>query len=104
MKFKKNTKNKEPDENGLVSLMTNVLNHIFQVVNTIQMLNTVNTYMIANKRIPVTEKVWEELARLKRAGQSYDDLLKDLIEERKKAILFQEIKTIEEKGTFVELK
>ncbi|MFQ5975987.1 MAG: antitoxin VapB family protein [Candidatus Hydrothermarchaeales archaeon] len=59
--------------------------------------------MIANKRIPVTEKVWEELARLKGAGQSYDDLLKELMEEHKKAVLFHEMKAIEEKGNFVEL-
>ncbi len=59
--------------------------------------------MIANKRIPVTERIWGELGRLKGAGQSYDELLSDLIEEHKKAVLFKEMQAIEEKGDFVEL-
>jgi predicted CopG family antitoxin len=67
------------------------------------MLRIVNIYMNAAKRIPVTEKVWEELSALKRAGQTYDELLGDLIEEHKKAVLFREIRAIEEKGEFVEL-
>jgi len=59
--------------------------------------------MHATKRIPVTERVWEELSQLKRAGQTYNELLNDLIEERKKALLFKEMRSIEEKGDFVEL-
>jgi len=38
--------------------------------------------MHANKRIPVTEETWGELARIKEAGQTYDDLLQKMIEEK----------------------
>lgn len=59
--------------------------------------------MYATKRIPVTAKVWEELSRLKKAGQTYDELLAELIEESKKARLFEEMRAIEERSNFVEL-
>ena len=36
--------------------------------------------MSADKRIPVTEKRWNELHDLKKAGQTYDELLDELIE------------------------
>lgn len=36
--------------------------------------------MTANKRIPVSEELWEELGEMKQAGQTYDDLLKELIQ------------------------
>jgi predicted CopG family antitoxin len=59
--------------------------------------------MHAAKRIPVTEERWMELSRLKKAGQTYDELLAELIEEHKKTRLFEEMRRIEEKGDFVEL-
>ncbi|MHB8117530.1 MAG: hypothetical protein ACYDHX_02200 [Methanothrix sp.] len=58
--------------------------------------------MEANKRIPVTESVWIDLCSLKRAGQTYSQLLEEMIEERKKARLFRDMEVIEEKGEFVE--
>lgn len=36
----------------------------------------------AEKRIPVTEERWQELNELKEAGQTYDELLEELIHER----------------------
>ncbi len=59
--------------------------------------------MNANKRIPVTTGVWEELSRLKKAGQTYDTLLEEMVEEHKKGILFREMQAIEEHEDFVEL-
>jgi hypothetical protein len=59
--------------------------------------------MRATKRIPVTKKIWEELSALKEAGQTYDALLSDMVEDYKKAKLFQEMRAIEERGEFVEL-
>jgi predicted CopG family antitoxin len=59
--------------------------------------------MHATKRIPVTEKIWAELGRLKKAGQTYDELLMELVEEYKKTRLFEEMRLIEEKDDFVEL-
>ncbi|MDS0282600.1 hypothetical protein [Haloarcula onubensis] len=35
----------------------------------------------ATKRIPVTEERWKELSELKEAGETYDDLLGELIQE-----------------------
>jgi len=35
----------------------------------------------ANKRIPVTEERWKELNELKSAGETYDELLENLIQE-----------------------
>ncbi|KXA95149.1 hypothetical protein AKJ65_02490 [candidate division MSBL1 archaeon SCGC-AAA259E19] len=37
--------------------------------------------MPASKRIPLSEKRWKELHDLKEAGQTYDELLKDLVRE-----------------------
>lgn len=59
--------------------------------------------MHATKRIPVTEKMWVELSRLKDAGQTYDELLAEMVEEYKKTHLFEEMRSIEERGEFVEL-
>ena len=68
-------------------------------------LFTYNTYsmaMLANKRIPVTESVWVELSGLKSAGQTYSDLLEEMIEDRKKARLFRDMERIEEEDEFAE--
>lgn len=59
--------------------------------------------MLATKRIPVTEAVWIELSELKSAGQTYSQLLEEMIEDRKKARLFRDMEKIEKEGEFVEL-
>ena len=59
-------------------------------------------YMLATKRIPVTEAVWVELSDLKTAGQTYSQLLEEMIEDRKKARFFRDMERIEEEGEFVE--
>ena len=38
----------------------------------------------ASKRIPVTEERWKELNELKEAGETYDDLLGELIQEHQR--------------------
>ncbi|MEA2046306.1 MAG: hypothetical protein U9N48_07305 [Euryarchaeota archaeon] len=60
--------------------------------------------MLATKRIPVTEAVWAELSDLKRAGQTYDTLLSEMIEREKKERLFGDMDEIEKRGKFVEMK
>jgi predicted CopG family antitoxin len=57
--------------------------------------------MLATKRIPVTEAVWVELSDLKVAGQTYSQLLEEMIEDRKKARFFRDMEKIEEEGEFV---
>jgi hypothetical protein len=59
--------------------------------------------MAAVKRIPVTEPVWKDLSEMRTAGQTYTNLLSDMIEERKKLRLARDMKKIEEEGTFVSL-
>jgi len=60
-------------------------------------------FMPATKRIPVTEAVWNELSDLKVAGQTYSQLLEEMIEDRKKARLFKDMERIGAEGEFVQL-
>lgn len=54
----------------------------------------------ADKRIPVTEERWEELHDLKGPGETYDELLADMVEEYKKARLFRDVDEIREEEEF----
>jgi predicted CopG family antitoxin len=47
------------------------------------------------KRIPVSPKIWKKMHEVKEAGQTYDDLLEELIELKKKARLYEYLKKIE---------
>jgi predicted CopG family antitoxin len=49
--------------------------------------------MSAVKRIPVTEPVWKDLAEMRAAGQTYTDLLAEMIEDRKKRRLEEDVRT-----------
>ena len=48
--------------------------------------------MAAVKRIPVTEPVWKDLAEMRSAGQTYSELLSEMIDERKKRRLEEDVK------------
>ena len=37
---------------------------------------------LLTKRIPLSEERWKQLGRIKQAGQTYDDLMGDLIQAR----------------------
>lgn len=54
----------------------------------------------ADKRIPVTEERWKELHELKEPGQTYDELLEDLVDEYRKARLFRDMNQIREESDF----
>lgn len=54
----------------------------------------------ADKRIPVTEERWRQLHELKDPGQTYDELLSELVEEHKKARLFRDMNRIREESEF----
>jgi predicted CopG family antitoxin len=58
---------------------------------------------VANKRIPVTNKVWEDLSHLKRPGETFAQLLEEMIEHEKKTRLFRDMEKIEKEGKFVEM-
>lgn len=53
----------------------------------------------ANKRIPVTEERWQELSDLKQAGQTYDDLLEELIQEHERRQLADRAREVREADT-----
>lgn len=58
---------------------------------------------IATKRIPVTEEVWESLADLKRHGETYDQLLAEMIAIKQEHDFLARMKELEENGDFVSL-
>jgi len=59
--------------------------------------------MLATKRIPVTESVWAELSDLKRPGETFSQLLEEMIEREKKARLIEHLKKIADGSDFVEM-
>jgi len=52
--------------------------------------------MSADKRIPVTEETRKELHDLKEPGQTYDDLLKELVQQRRRQELERRFQELEE--------
>ena len=52
--------------------------------------------MSADKRLPVTEETRKELHELKEPGQTYDDLLKELAQQRRRQDLKQRFQELEE--------
>jgi len=50
----------------------------------------------ATKRIPVTEERWKELSELKEAGETYDDLLRELIQEHQRRQLAERTNAVRE--------
>jgi predicted CopG family antitoxin len=52
--------------------------------------------MSADKRIPVTEETRKELHELKEPGQTYDDLLKELAQQRRRQDLEQRFEELED--------
>ncbi|WP_292517883.1 hypothetical protein [Methanoculleus sp.] len=67
------------------------------------MISTYNAVMAATKRIPVSEGVWAEISGLKRPGQTFDDLLSNMVEQEKKRRFIEDMDRIEAEGDFVEL-
>jgi len=53
----------------------------------------------ANKRIPVTEERWKELNDLKEAGETYDDVLEELIQEHRRRQLADRATAVREADT-----
>lgn len=71
--------------------------------NIVNMVSTYNTTMTATKRIPVSEGVWAEISELKHPGQTFDDLLSQMVEQEKKRRFIEDMDRIEAEGDFVEL-
>ena len=67
------------------------------------MTSTYSIVMVATKRIPVSEGVWEDISDLKRPGQTFDDLLSRMVELEKKRRFIEDMDRIEAEGDLVEL-
>lgn len=64
-----------------------------KIAKNIHTYNAYNLIMSAVKRIPVTEPVWKDLAEMRSAGQTYTELLSEMIEDRKRRRLEEDVKT-----------
>jgi predicted CopG family antitoxin len=51
-------------------------------------------FMPATKRVAVTESVWAELSDLRRPGETFSQLLAEMIERERKARLIEHLKQI----------
>ena len=58
---------------------------------------------IATKRIPVTPETWEKLSEMKRPGQTYDELLGQMIVHEQCIRFHDDMKRTEQHGTFIPL-
>lgn len=65
------------------------------IVKVLIIYNMTPIHMPAIKRIPVSEEVWKKLGDMKGAGQTYDDLLEDIIERAKKSRLEEDVRVWE---------
>ena len=63
---------------------------------------TIST-MRLTKRIQVSERVWKELAEMRSAGQTYNELLVEMIELRKKRRLLDDVCHSMQEDDFVQL-
>jgi len=54
------------------------------------------------RRIPVEEKTWAELSRLKKPGETFDDLLNRLMEHEAGIRLFRDLRKLEQDEAFHE--
>ena len=47
------------------------------------------------KRIPVSEETWKRLGRMKEAGQTYDQLLNEMIRDHNRMMLERKMERVE---------
>jgi len=60
--------------------------------------------MSADKKIRVSEESREELHNLKEPGESYDEVIQDLVDEHKKRRLFEMVDEKKERDDFAPLR
>jgi len=58
----------------------------------------------ATKRIPVCPSTWAEIHGLRRPGQTFDEVIREMVQKEKLNRLFEDTDRICQKGTFVEYK
>jgi len=57
----------------------------------------------ATKRIPVCPSTWETIHQLRRPGQTFDDVIRELVERAAEQRLVEETGRIVKRGRFVPL-
>jgi len=74
----------------------------------VNIYNTYHPYMTdsecATKRIPVCPSTWESVHQLRMPGQTYDDVIRELIRTNSETKLIEETDRICKRGHFVEYK
>ena len=55
--------------------------------------------MTVNKRIPVSETVWKRLGEAKQAGETYDLLLRKMLQAYHRMKLMEKMATVEQQST-----
>jgi len=74
----------------------------------VNIYNTYHPYMTesecATKRIPVCPSTWESVHQLRMPGQTYDDVIRELIRTNSETKLIEETERICKRGHFVEYK
>ncbi|MBS3812758.1 MAG: hypothetical protein ACOC88_02325 [Candidatus Bipolaricaulota bacterium] len=53
--------------------------------------------MAETKRVRIKESTWKELGKMKEAGQTYDELIRELIQEANRSKLAKKIRESKEK-------
>jgi len=57
----------------------------------------------ATKRIPVCPSTWETVHQLRKPGQTFDDVINELIRKNSETRLIEETQRIRKRNTFVPL-
>lgn len=57
----------------------------------------------ATKRIPVCPSTWETVHQLRKPGQTFDDVINELIRKNSETRLIEETQRIRKRGKFVPL-
>lgn len=57
----------------------------------------------ATKRIPVCPSTWETVHQLRKPGQTYDDVINELIRKNSENLLIEETKRIRKRNKYVSL-
>ncbi|GAB6286427.1 MAG: hypothetical protein WC406_12410 [Methanoregula sp.] len=57
----------------------------------------------ATKRIPVCPSTWESVHGLRKPGQTFDDVIRELVQEENRRRLYDETRRIMEEDDFVPL-
>ncbi|MDD5187604.1 MAG: hypothetical protein PHF57_05295 [Methanoregula sp.] len=57
----------------------------------------------ATKRIPVSTSTWETVHQLRKPGETYDDVIRELIRRDSEIRLIEEMERIRKRGNYVPL-